>query len=154
MPWTALLCSENPLSLLPCSSLSPEYAYKLILTHTKDSFLPCCLCVFEILFDLSKILNSLLFMEFLHTCIPVNSIGLAIYFKNLCDCHSDPFDSTCVWMHTIISCSLEFILPIQTSFRTWAGSRPIKLPSILPLRLFNLSIPNQSIASDPLSWNS
>ena len=33
MPRTALRCSENPLSLLPCSSLSPEYTYKLILTH-------------------------------------------------------------------------------------------------------------------------
>ena len=33
-------------------------------------------------------------------------------------------------------------------------NRPIKLPSIVPLRLFNLSIPNQSIASDPLIWKS
>ena len=36
---------------------------------------------------------------------------------------------------------------------TGAGSRLIKLLSIVSLRLFNLSIPNQRIASDPLSWN-
>ena len=36
---------ENILCLLPCSSLPPEYTYKLILTHTEDLFLPSCSCV-------------------------------------------------------------------------------------------------------------
>ena len=39
-------------------------------------------------------------------------------------------------------------------FLTWAGSRLIKLLSIVSLRLFNLSIPNQNIAFDPLNWKS
>ena len=45
IPRHSLYCSENPLCLLPCSFFSPEYTYKLILTHTKDLFLLSCSCV-------------------------------------------------------------------------------------------------------------
>jgi len=80
------LAREIPLWIIPRTYRVSTHS-QLFLCSAKD---------FEILFDLSKILNSLLFWEFLHTCIPVNSFGLVIYFKNLCDCHSDRFDSTCV----------------------------------------------------------
>ena len=48
-------------------------------------------------------------------------------------------------MLAILNHILEFILPAQTSFLTWAGSRPIKLSSFVPLSLLKLSILNQSI---------
>ena len=48
-------------------------------------------------------------------------------------------------MLAILNQILEFILPAQTSFLTWAGSRPIKLSSFVPLSLLKLSILNQSI---------
>ena len=43
-PKYSLLFQES-LCLLPCSSLSPEYTYKLILTHIEDLFLPSYSCV-------------------------------------------------------------------------------------------------------------
>ena len=76
----------------------------------------------------------------LPACIMVTSICLAIFIKILCDRHSDHAGSTCVWMHTIISYSLKIILPARTSFWTWAGCRPIKLPPFVPLSLFNLLV--------------
>ena len=48
-------------------------------------------------------------------------------------------------MLAILNQILEFILPAQTSFWTWAGPRPIKLSLDVPLSLFNLSIVNQSV---------
>ena len=50
-----------------------------------------------------------------------------------------------LWMLAILNQILEFFLPAQTSFWTWAGPRPIKLSLNVPLSLFNLSILNQSV---------
>ena len=50
-------------------------------------------------------------------------------------------------MLAILTQIIEFILLAQMSFKTWAGPRPIRLPSIVPLSLFNLSVLDQSVCS-------
>ena len=62
------LALEIPLQIIPRTYRVSTHS-QLFLCFAKE---------FEIIFDLSKILNSPLFLEFLHTCILVNSIGLAI----------------------------------------------------------------------------
>ena len=95
-------------------------------------------------FDLPKIPSSLLLLKFLLACIMVNPISLVIRLTSLVIiiwvCWFDM-----LWMLAILNQVLEFIPPAQTSFWTWAGYQPIKLPSVVPLSLLNLSILGQSV---------
>ena len=94
-----------------------------------------------------------MFLNFLLACIMVNTISLVILFSS--------------FVFIILSPLIQYVANApnpQSDPRihhsdsdvilTCAESRSIKSPLIVPLRLFYLSIPNQSIASDPLSWNS
>ena len=113
----------------------------------------CFTKVFEIPFDLPKILSILLLLKFLLACIMVNPISLVILLASL--------------VIIILSPLIRFVANArnpQTEPRihhsdsdvilnmSWISTN--QLPSVVPLRPFNLSIPNQSIAYDPLSWNS
>jgi hypothetical protein len=79
------LLSRESFELTALQFLAPEIPLQIISrtyrVSTHSQLFLCPAKDFEILFGLSTILNNLLFLEFLHTCIPVNSIGLAIYFK-------------------------------------------------------------------------
>lgn len=146
------------------------WMYLRIIPHTyrglvHSQLFMCFAKYFLLLFDFPKILCSLMLLKVLHAYIMVNSICpvifvdipchlptpvinsrcSTIFVKILYDCHSDPIDSTCVRILTVIRWSLVIILPAQTLFWTWAGSRPINLQSIVPLSLFNLSILDQSV---------
>ena len=101
--------------------------------------------ILQIQFDLPKTLCSLVLLKVLSSCIMVKSICPTIFINILCHYHFNMLR-----MPAILNQILEFILPAQTSFWTGAGSRPIKLPSIVPLSLSNLSILNQSVTSDHL----
>ena len=100
--------------------------------------------VFKILFDLPKILRSLLLLKFLFACIMVNPISLVIllaslviiilspliqYVANARNPQSDP---------RIHPSGSDVVL-----FMNWFS--PIKLSSIVPLSLLDLSILDQSI---------
>ena len=99
---------------------------------------------FEIPFDLPKILSSLLLLKFLLACIMVNPISLVILLsflviiilslliQNIANAHNPQSDPR------ILPSGSNVILNMS-----WY--RPIELPSIVPLRLFNLSILNQSV---------
>ena len=108
IPRNSLCCSENPLSLLPCSSwhmnLPTDNFSHLPSIHSSpvDS---CMSSIFEIPFDLPKILRSLLLLKFLLAYILVNPISLVIllasfviiilspliqYVANACNPQSDP----------------------------------------------------------------
>ena len=136
--------SEDPLCLLSCGSFS-SWIHVWIIPHPYWGFVHpqlfrCFAKFFEMPFDLPKSSVAYCSWSSLPACIMVTSICQAIFIKILCDRHSDPVDSTCVWVHTIISYSLKIILPARMSFWTWAGCRPIKLPPFVPLSLFNLLI--------------
>ena len=130
---------------------------RLILAFIEYPLIPqlfmCYTKVFEIPPDIPKIISNLLLWNFLFAFIMINPISLVILLASIV---------IIIWvcwfnmlrMLAILNQILEFILPAQTSFLTWAGSRPIKLPSIVPLSLLNLSILDQSVASDPLIWKS
>ena len=72
-------------------------------------------------------------------------ICLAIFISLLRHCHFDPIDSAWVRMHAIIFWFFWITFPAHMSFWTWAGYRPIKLLSNVPLSIFNLSILNQTV---------
>jgi len=75
------------------------------LSRIRSSQLFMCLTkFFGILFDLSKILCSLLFLKFLPACIMVNSIWLVVLDNIPCLSHFEPIDSICVYArsHQII----------------------------------------------------
>ena len=108
----------------------------------------CFTKVFEIPFDLPKILRSLLLLKFLFACIMVNPISLVILLASL--------------FIIILSALIQFVANArnpQSDPRihpsgsdvilnvSWIST--IKLPSIVPLSLLNLSILDQSVASDP-----
>ena len=65
----------------------------------------CFTKVFKILFNLSKILCSLLFLKFLPAYIMVNSIWLVVLVHIPCLSHFEPIDSICAY-----TCSHQVIL--------------------------------------------
>ena len=94
MPCNTFRYFENPLCLLRCSSFS-AWIHRQINPHTYRGFVfpqlfICFTKVFEILFDLPKILSSLLLLKFLFACIMVNSIFLVIFIDILCHYRSSP----------------------------------------------------------------
>ena len=78
----SLYCSENTLCLLPCSSLSTYTPLRIISRTYRVSAHPqlfvCFTKFFKIIFELPKILSSLLILKFLLACIMVNPISLVI----------------------------------------------------------------------------
>ena len=109
--------------------------------------------VFKIPFDLPKILRSLLLLKFLLACIMVNPISLNLIGIS-CHYHFESVDSICLRIHAIIidPYKLPFRLSCHSFNWNWFSTNPIVVDCTL--RLFNLSIPNQSIAFDPLIWKS
>ena len=83
-------------------------------------------------------------------CLHYGCFPLAIFVSILRHRHFDPIDSACVRIHAIIIDPYK--LPFRLSFHSfnwnWFSTNPIVVDCTL--RLFNLSLPNQSIASDPL----
>ena len=116
------------------------------LSRIRSSQLFMCLTkFFGILFDLSKILCSLLFLKFLPACIMVNSIWLVVLDNIPCLSHFEPIDSICAYARSHQVILFKIIFPTQTSFRTWVGSRQFKPLLIVQLSVFNLSILDQSV---------
>ena len=114
----------------------------------------CFTKVFEIPFDIPKILSNLWLLKFLLACIMVNPITLVVLLTFLVIIIFESVDSICLRIHTIIfdPYKLLFRLSFHSFNWNWFSTNPIVVDCTL--RLFNLSIPNQSIASDPLIWKS
>ena len=146
------------LRLLPCSSLLHEYPYGKLLVLAEYPLIPSCSCVSQksskIIFDLPKILWSLWLLKFLLACIMVNPITLVVLLTFLVIIIFESVDSICLRIHAIIfdPYKLLFRLSCHSFNWNWFSTNPIVVDCTI--RLFNLSIPNQSIASDPLIWKS
>ena len=115
MPWTALRCSENPLGLPPCSSYhlnTPMIIFLHLSSIRSSSVNPCnSQKFFEMLFDLLKILSTLLLLKFLPSRNMVNSIYLVIFVGILCLYHFESVDS----IHC--ECPQSSNDPYESSFR-------------------------------------
>ena len=111
--------------------------------HASQLFM-CLTKFFWILFDLSKILCSMLLLKFLPACIMVNSIWLVVFINIPCLSHFEPIDSMCAYAHSHQVILFKIIFPAQASFRTWVGSWHFKPLLIVQLSVFNLSILDQS----------
>jgi hypothetical protein len=107
--------SRKSVELLPCRSfcmknLTVNSSHLLRIVH------PNCSCAsqifFEVLFDLPKVLYSLLLLKFLSACIMVNSICLVVFVDIPCLCHFEPIDSMCAYArsHQVILFKLSFRL--------------------------------------------
>ena len=104
----------------------------------------CYTKVFKILFDLPKILWSLWLLKFLLACIMVNPISLVILLASLVIIILSPLIQYVA--NSRSPQSDPRILPSGSNvILNMSWYRPIELPSIVPLRLFNLSILNQSV---------
>ena len=114
----------------------------------------CFTKVFKIIFELPKILWSLWLLKLLLACIMVNPITLVVLLTFLVIIIFESVDSICLRIHAIIfdPYKLLFRLSCHSFNWNWFSTNPIVVDCTL--RLFNLSIPNQSIASDPLIWKS
>ena len=93
----SLYYSENTLYLLPCSSLS-TYTPLRIISHTyrvsaHPELFMCFTKFFKIIFDLPKILSSLLLLKFLLACIMVNPISIVILLASLVTIILESIDS-------------------------------------------------------------
>jgi hypothetical protein len=86
--------------LLPCSSFRMK-TLAVISSHLSrihsSQLLMCSTKSLEMLFDLPKILCSLLLLKFLPACIMVNSICLVVFVVIPCLCHFKPMDSICAY---------------------------------------------------------
>jgi hypothetical protein len=81
------------------------------LSRIRSSQLFMCLAKsFEMLFDLSKILCSLLLLNFLLASIMVNAIWLIVFVDPPCPCHFKSMDSMCAnaRSHQVILVKLSF----------------------------------------------
>ena len=142
MPQNTLRCPENPfyncLEVL-CHMNTPTNNSSQLPKILHPQLFECFTKIFEILFDLPKILSSLLLLKFLLACIMVKShkysnlIGilchyhLSLLIQYVADARNPQSD------HRIHPSVLDVIWPRVVS-------RPIKLPLIVSLRLFNLLI--------------
>ena len=93
-------------------------------------------------------------LKFLLACLMVNPITLVVLLTFLVIIIFESVDSICLRMHAIIIDPYKLLLRLSChSFNwNWFSTNPIVVDCTI--RLFNLSIPNQSIASDPLIWKS
>ena len=87
IPRNSLCCSENPFELTALLFLVIWIPLRIILALIEYPLIPSWFkystIVFKILFDLSKILRSLLLLNFLFACIMVNPISLVILLASL-----------------------------------------------------------------------
>ena len=117
---------------------------------------PSCSCVSQWSSKYYLILQKSLiaYCSAILVCLHYGCFPLAIFVSILRHRHFDPIDSACVRIHAIIIDPYK--LPFRLSFHSfnwnWFSTNPIVFDCTL--RLFNLSTPNQSIASDPLIWKS
>ena len=111
MPRNTLHCSENPscncLEVLCCMNTPTNNSSQLPWILHPQLF-ECFTKVFEILFDLLKILSNLLLLKFLRACIMVKSHKLSNLIGILCHYHFELVDSICC------RCSQS---PVKTSIR-------------------------------------
>jgi hypothetical protein len=147
MPRNTLRCPDNPLSLLPCSSFRMKNL-AINSSQYRGSVHPNCSCVsqkfFEVLFDLTKILSSLLLWKFLSACIMVNSIWLVVFVDTPWLCHFEPNDSMCAnaRYHQVILLNYlsdSDVLPDMSWFLA------IQFFIDCPTKSFSLSILGQSV---------
>jgi hypothetical protein len=112
--------SRKSLELLPCSSFRMKAltinSSHLSRIHSSQLFM-CLEKSFEMPFDFSKILCSLLLLKFLPAGIMVNSICLVVFIDIPCLCHFEPNDAMCAnaRCHQVL---LLNYFPTQTSSRT------------------------------------
>jgi hypothetical protein len=115
------------------------------LSRIRSSQLLMCLTKsFECLFDLPKILCSLLLLKFLPACIMVNSILLVVFVGTPWLCHFEPNDAMCAnaRCHQVIllNCLLDSdVLPDMSWFST------IRAFNDCLAKSFNLSILDQNV---------
>ena len=114
----------------------------------------CFTKVFKIIFDLPKILWSLWLLKFLLACIMVNPITLVVLLTFLVIIIFESVDSICLRMHAIFfdPYKLLFRLSCHSFNWNWFWTKLFVVNCVSGI--FNLSIPTQSIASDPLFWGS
>ena len=129
---------------------------RIIPALTKYPLIPVDSCmspIFEIPFDLPKILRSLLLLKFLLAYIMVNPISLVILLASLVTIILSPLIQYAATVHHRQS-NPRIIFPAQTAFLTWASSRPNYLSSIVPL-VYSID-PSliKTSASGPLFWKS
>ena len=139
---------------IPCHLNTPMDNSRACRVSAHPQLFLCFTKVFKIIFDLPKILWSLWLLKFLLACIMVNPISLVVLLTFLVIIIFESVDSICLRIHAIIfdPYKLLFRLSCHSFNWNWFPANPIVVDCTI--RLFNLSIPNQSIASDPLSWNS
>ena len=158
IPRSFLYCSENTLCLLPSSSLPHEYPFKKKSSHLSSiRSSPVDSCISQ--------KYSKYYLNFRKSWVAYcswNSCLLALwlipYVSSLidipCHYHFESVDSICLRIpaNIIDPYKLPFRLSCHSFNWNWFSTNPIVVDCTL--RLFNLSIPNQSIASDPLIWKS
>jgi hypothetical protein len=154
MPRNILRCPENPLSycLAVLSAWKPLRLIPHILPRIRSSQLFMCLeKSFEMPFDFSKILCSLLLLKFLPAGIMVNSICLVVFIDIPCLCHFKPNDSMCAYARDYQDILLNYlsdsdVLPDMSWFLT------IQFFIDCPPKHFNLSILDQSVCFWSFVW--
>ena len=114
----------------------------------------CFTKVFEIPFDLLKILSNLLLWNFLFAFIMINPISLVILLASIVIIFWVRWFNM-LWMLAILNQILEFILPAQTPFlnMSWVSTNQVAV-DCNPLCLFGYPSMIRASASDPSFWKS